>query len=124
MTSLEIAAIKQPGFSADAQQGAASAITVHLAGAADGLAHPHLDKYLKELHREACRVGAAEVNVDVSALHFINSSCLMLFVAWLMCLRDLEARKQYRVVLAAGTKQQRRAFDVLANVAAGLVVIQ
>jgi len=123
MTSLEIAAIKQPGFSVDAQQ-APEAITVRMAGAADGLAHPHLDRYLKQLHGEACRLGAAEVNVDVSDLKFINSSCLMLFVTWLMCLRDLDAGKQYRVVLASGSRQQRRAFGVLANVATGLVIIQ
>jgi hypothetical protein len=41
-----------------------------------------------------------------------------------MCLRDLAAEKQYRVVLASSTKQQRRAFGVLANVATGLVTVQ
>ena len=123
MTSLDLAAIKEPGFSADAQE-APQAITVHLAGAADGLAHPHLDRYLKELHLEACRLGTPAVNVDVTQLQFINSSCLMLFVTWLMSLRALDAAKQYRVVLASSTKQQRRAFGVLANVADGLVTVQ
>jgi hypothetical protein len=123
MTSLELAAIEQPGFTAAASQ-EPEAISVRLSGTADGLVHTQLDRYLKELHLEACRLGAPEVNVDVTGLNFINSSCLMLFVTWVMSMRDLEAERQYRLVLSSGTKQQRRAFAVLANVAVGLVTIQ
>jgi hypothetical protein len=123
MTSLELATIEQPGFTAAASQ-EAQAISVRLSGTADGLVHSHLDRYLKDLHLEACRLGTPKVNVDVTGLNFINSSCLMLFVTWVMSLRDLEATRQYRLVLSSGTKQQHRAFAVLANVAVGLVTIQ
>jgi len=123
MTSLALAAVHQPGFSAIASE-AERTITVRLAGTADTTAHPHLDRYLKELHETACRLGTPQVNVDLRELQFINSSCLMLFVTWLTCLRDLEDDRKYRVTLSSSTKQQRRSFAVLANVALGLVTVQ
>jgi hypothetical protein len=123
MTSLALAAVQQPGFSAQASE-AERTITVRLSGTADGLAHPHLDRYLKQLHEEACRLATPQVNVDLRELQFINSSCLMLFVTWLTWLRDLEGGRQYRVTLSSSTNQQRRSFAALANVALGLVTVQ
>ena len=123
MTSLALAAVQQPGFSASASE-AERTIVVRLSGTADGLAHPHLDRYLKALHEAACRLGTPHVDVDLRELQFINSSCLMLFVTWLTWLRDLEGGRQYRVTLSSSSKQQRRSFAVLANVALGLVTVQ
>jgi hypothetical protein len=123
MTSLALPAVQQPSFSASASE-AERTITVRLSGTADGQAHPYLDRYLKALHEEACRLGTPQVTVDLGALQFINSSCLMLFVTWLTWLHDLEAGRQYRVTLSSSTKHQRRSFAALANVALGLVTVQ
>jgi hypothetical protein len=46
-------------------------------------ATPVVDRYLRDLHTEAHRLGVAEVVVDFSELYFMNSSCFKCFASWL-----------------------------------------
>ena len=95
-------------------------------GNADSLVRDVLERFLRELHNEACRVGISEVKLDIRELYFLNSSCMKLLVTWFTSLRELDSAKQYRVVVHSSPKLhwQRRSFDALRYIADGLVTVQ
>jgi hypothetical protein len=116
--------VKHSGFLADASP-SLNAVDARLAGNADSLVLPELESFLALLHTEACRLGAGEVRLDVRELYFMNSSCMKLFVNWFTLLRELDQKKQYRVVIRSSPKLhwQARSFDALCYIANGLVTV-
>jgi hypothetical protein len=117
--------VSAPAFSADASQRAKS-VEVRMNGNADSLVLDVLERFLRDLHKEACRAGISEVKLDIRELYFLNSSCMKLLVTWFTSLRELESAKQYRVVVYSSPKLhwQRRSFDALRYIADGLVTVQ
>jgi hypothetical protein len=103
-----------------------AAVRVRLAGTADVEARADLDVYMKRLHGEAVRIGAAKVVVDLRELEFMNSSCFKIFVAWLAQVRDLEPAQQYRIHLLSNPSLlwQRRSLAALSCFAVDLVAIE
>jgi hypothetical protein len=123
--NLELLPVRAPAFSVDASQSGKS-VEVRMNGNADSLVLDVLERFLRDLHNEACRVETSEVMLDIRELYFLNSSCMKLLVTWFTSLRELEPAKQYRVVVHASPKLQwqRRSFDALRYIADGLVTIR
>jgi len=122
--SLAVPPVKLAGFMAEATRSSLP-IDVRMTGNADSLVLADLENFLRKLHSETCRSGAAEVHLDVSELFFMNSSCMKLFVSWFTQLRELDPVQQYRVVVQSSPKLhwQARSFDALRYIANGLVTI-
>ncbi len=105
---------------------AGDAIAVQLAGTADSETRSELDAYIKQLHGESVRLAVSMVEIDMRQLEFMNSSCFKIFVAWLAQLRDLEAAKQYRILIRSNPNLlwQRRSLAALSCFAVDLVTIE
>jgi hypothetical protein len=58
-------------------------ITLRLWGTADLCVVEPLAETLSAVHRAALRLGTKRIAVDITALEFMNSSCVKCFVSWL-----------------------------------------
>ena len=101
-------------------------VQVRFAGTADVEAKADLEVFVKRLHTEVVRLGAAKVIVDLRELEFMNSSCFKIFVAWLAQVRDLDPDNQYRIHLRSNPNLlwQRRSLAALSCFAVDLVAIE
>jgi hypothetical protein len=127
MTTTEtvIQPIEVPDFSAYVVR-SGDGLKMNLTGNADLNVTATLDRFVDEIHREACRIGVREVVVDLRELEFMNSSCLKSFVWWIGCIQKLEPASQYKIRFLAVTSRywQRRSLGALAGLAMDLVVIE
>ena len=82
MNHLHIKPVQEKTFRAEALLDG-DGVAVRLTGTADLTVKAVVDRFLCEVHAEVCRIGLATVSVDMSALEFINSSCLKAFVTWI-----------------------------------------
>jgi hypothetical protein len=123
-TETFIPPIEVPDFTAKVSQ-VEGGLKMDMVGNADLNVTTMLDRLVDEVHREACRMRAREVIVDVKALEFMNSSCLKSFVWWIGCIQKLEPASQYRLrFLAVNSRYwQRRSLGALAGLALDLVSI-
>jgi hypothetical protein len=96
MTPPCIASVDQDGFRAEAVREDGDSIAVRFAGTADLTVQPAVQQFLTEVHEEVCRVGVPNVKVDMSALEFINSSCLKAFVTWITTVQSM-ANGRYKI---------------------------
>jgi len=124
-TATVIPPIEVSDFTATVSQ-VGDGLKMDLVGNADLNVTAMLDRLVDESHREACRIGAREVVVDLKQLEFMNSSCLKSFVWWIGNIQKLEPAKQYRIRFLAVSSRywQRRSFGALAGLALDLVSIE
>jgi hypothetical protein len=101
-------------------------IVLRLVGTADLDVYRGLGSMLGELHADARRVGAQRVEVDVTGLEFMNSSCFKSFVSWLTNIMELPEGEQYRVHFRANpaTLWQRRSLHALRSFALMVVTVE
>jgi hypothetical protein len=125
MGGSEDLSVEMSTFTARVEDGGGP-LRVVLAGQADIGALAHLDELLQHVHRRALELRAGEVFVDMTALEFMNSSCLAKMITWLNRVRDCEVATQYRIRLVASTDRlwQRRSLHALRCFAVDLVTIE
>ena len=101
-------------------------ISLTLAGTADVRALTHLETLAPQVHDEVVRLGVRDVVVDVTALEFMNSSCMKTFVTWIGLDQALDADKQYRIHFRSNPEihWQRRSLHALSRFAADLVTVE
>jgi anti-anti-sigma factor len=102
------------------------AMLVSLTGTADVTVRTQLDRFLREVHKEAQRRLPEEVMVDVRQLEFMNSSCLKCFVWWISTVNEQPGDGRYRIVFVSSPSVywQRRSLNALACLANDIVSIQ
>lgn len=124
MQSLHIEPIHHATLDAEALLDG-SEIAVRFSGTADHTVHAIIDRFLNEVHVEAARMKVATVNVDISGLEFINSSCLMAFVSWITTVQAM-AKRSYLISFhfKAVRDWHRRTLGVLAKLGEGVVAVQ
>jgi hypothetical protein len=124
MDTLQVPSFQSDSFSI---QGALDSheIAVKCVGNGGIDATPVVDRYLRDLHAEAHRLGVAEVVVDFSELYFMNSSCFKCFASWLSAMLKGEGGKAYRVrfVSNPNLRWQLRSLEALRCLAPQLVDI-
>jgi len=118
--------IEDPDFHASVKPSSAGRFRVALAGTADLNVKKQLDAFLSTVHALAVEQELTEVEVDLTALEFMNSSCLKGMVSWIAAVQGTPADRQYRIKFLAkvGSRWQRRSLYALSCVAAHLVSIQ
>jgi len=100
-------------------------ISIALIGNADLRVRQDLAEWLVEVHAEALRLKVKAVDVDVTALEFMNSSCFKGFVGWLTSIMALPEEQQYRVRFRSNpeTLWQRRSLHALRSFALMIVTV-
>jgi anti-anti-sigma factor len=120
---LDVAPITGPTFWASVAQDS-EAFRVSLSGNGDVRAQEALEAFLGQLHGEAMRVGATQVELDCRELKFMNSCCLKALVSWIGAVQD--SGGHYRICFLSNPRLhwQKRSFRALTCFAAELVTIQ
>jgi hypothetical protein len=82
-----------------------------------------LGVYLRKLHGEALRVGAAQVIVDCDELYFLSVASVKCFVTWIDAITRLQDADRYKIRFRtnANFSWQQRTFDSLRRYGPGLI---
>lgn len=72
-------------------------LSLRFSGTADLQVVEQLAETLSVVHQAAHRLGAKRVEVDITALEFMNSSCIKCFVSWLSSVQTACDGPPYRV---------------------------
>jgi hypothetical protein len=121
--NLGIAGLELPNFSIRPVPDE-SELVFQVSGNGDMAAIEPLTRYLKGVHAEALRLGAAVVRLDVRDLYFLNSSCLKSLLSWVSQLAS-DATPAYRVsfVTSPQLHWQRRSLEALRRLAPQVVSV-
>ncbi len=89
--------------------------TAVLSGCADIPVKAPLDRFLRQVHDDACRRGLQEVAADLRALEFMDSSCLKTLVWWVLTVNESSC-PLYRIVFVSNPQHmwQSRSLNALA----------
>jgi hypothetical protein len=85
---------------------------------------PLLDRFLLQVHEEACRRGIAEVTADLREAAFFNSACLKALARWIIT-AVTHSRPSYRITFSTTKAHawQRRSLAALISLAPQAVSI-
>ena len=121
--NLGIAGLELPNFSIRPVPDE-SELVFQVSGNGDMAAIEPLTRYLKGVHAEALRLGAAVVRLDVRELYFLNSSCLKSLLSWVSQLAS-DATPAYRVAFVTSPQLhwQRRSLEALRRLAPQVVTL-
>jgi hypothetical protein len=102
----------------------ANSLVLKLTGVADLRVQDQLMAFLESTHRAAVTLRTPEVTVDVTALEFMNSSCLGEFVRWIELVE--EGMTSYRIRFLGNRKHrwQERSLDALICLNDQIVTVQ
>jgi hypothetical protein len=125
MSHLNLPSIKAGELEASAAFGE-GALQIQLRGNADMRSVVAFSGWLRELHREAVRLEAAQAVVDVRTLEFMNSSCFKGLVSWIGEVQESPEEKQYKIKFLSDTRLlwQRRSLHALSCFAIDLITIE
>jgi hypothetical protein len=101
-------------------------VTVRFEGTADSTIRPRLETMLGDIHRDALRERTTEVNVDLTKLEFMCSSCLRSFVGWITTIQEMESHGRYTVRFVSSRELlwQKRSLQALSAYAGDIVRVQ
>ena len=122
---LDLPEVAQRAF-ALSHEAAPGSVTVRLIGSADSDVAPALGTFFERLHAEVVRTHRKEVVLDFRDLQFLTSSCIKYLVVAItrMTAAERASRYELRLVTAAGLRWQELSFQVLRQMAPGLVRIE
>lgn len=124
MSQLNLPAFHDEGFETSAALHERT-LTLHFKGSAELHICDALGPLLMQVHQEALRLGASEVQVDFEQLQFMTSSCLKRFVTWLSEVKG-SAQKPYAIRFVSNPRfrWQKASLAALRNFAPEAVTIQ
>jgi hypothetical protein len=101
----------------------AAKVTVKLQGNADMSSHAPFRDFIAELHGETVRLGAPILELDLTELYFMNSSCLSILAGLINNVSSSPPSSQYRIVLRTNPhlRWQKRSVHALCMFANHLV---
>jgi hypothetical protein len=103
-----------------------SVVRVELSGEAEMTSAEALADALRDAHSRVLAARHAEVVVDITQLHFANSTCLKQILSWLGRIVTLEAAQSYRVRFLSNPNihWQRRSLHALASFAPDVIIVE
>jgi len=118
---LHITPVMQKSFRAEAVLDT-NGVAVRFSGTADLTVKAHVDRFLCQVHAEACRIDTTSVSVDMSALEFINSSCLKAFVTWITTVQEMaQGRYTISFMFKPARDWQKRSVEALSRLGEDVV---
>lgn len=124
MTRLHVNPVQEKSFRAAALL-EGEGVAVRFSGTADLNVKPLVDRFLCDVHAEVCRIDVRDVTVDMSALEFINSSCLKAFVTWITTVQAMAAGRYHIAFMFKPARDwQRRSVDALSRLGQDVVTTQ
>ena len=99
-------------------------LTVVLTGTFDMSAVQDLQSFLSHVRQEVEATNPTHLDVNVSAVYFLGSSCIKAFVSLTAAMKVLPKRPKLTIVTSARLDWQGRTFAVLARLAPEIVTIE
>jgi hypothetical protein len=124
MTLALVPPVHTPQLTADAATSEKQTLLLKFTGVADLRVQDQLMAFLESTHRAALTLRTPEVTVDVTALEFMNSSCLGEFVRWIEWVQDGSAAYRIRFVANRKHRWQERSLDALICLNDHIVTVQ
>ncbi|MBN2196093.1 MAG: hypothetical protein JW751_24970 [Polyangiaceae bacterium] len=122
MSERGLTPIIQEGFTARADV-AGERLVFKLTGTGDMAAVKPLERALHEIHAEVAHRGLRAVDIDITALYLLNSSCLKALVSFIYAIMTAGPRYDVRFLTDARLSWQTRSLSVVARMAPELVSI-
>ena len=82
-----------------------------------------LAAFMRSVHQAAIADSLPQLTVDVSALTFVNSSAIRLFVDWATWVKDSTQRYKLRFVTSRKITRQKTSFMALTSLAKDVLII-
>src|SRR5450432_110557 len=116
----ELAGISREGYSIDVIE-RSQRVSVVLNGTFDMAASEDVQHFLEDLQSEVMATNPGEVEIDVSAVYYLGSSCMKAFVSLTAALKAAVKQPTLRILTSSRLDWQGRTFAVLARLAPKLV---
>jgi hypothetical protein len=100
-----------------------SNLSVVLVGTFDMTAARDLQNFLADVREEMVATAPAQLDIDVTAVCYLGSSCIKAFVSLTAAMKALHKRPKIRVTTSARLDWQDRTFAVLARLAPEIVTV-
>jgi hypothetical protein len=121
--AMNLERVKKEGYSIEAQE-RSQRLSVVLTGTFDMTASQDLQKFLDEVRAEVIATNPHEVEIDVSSVYYLGSSCIKAFVSLTAALKAAPKHPIMRVVTSSRLDWQERTFAVLARLAPEIVQVE
>ena len=115
--------IKADGYTIEAEV-RSQRLSVILSGTFDMTAAPDLQRFFNEVRAEALASTPHDLEIDVSSVYYLGSSCIKAFVTLTAALKDASKRPRLKVITSARLDWQDRTFAVLARLAPDMVTVE
>jgi hypothetical protein len=115
--------VKADGYSIEATEHN-QRLSVALSGTFDMTAAQDLQRFLEEVKGEVLATNPRELQIDVSSVYYLGSSCIKAFVSLTAALKDAHKRPSFKVLTSARLDWQDRTFAVLARLAPEMVSVE
>jgi anti-anti-sigma regulatory factor len=115
--------IKKDGYSIEASE-RNNRLSVVLNGTFDMTAAQDLQRFLDDVRQEAEATYPVQLDIDVSSVYYLGSSCIKAFVSLTAAMKAQLRRPKIRVITSSRLDWQDRTFAVLARLAPELVTVE
>jgi len=115
--------VKKDGYSIEANQ-RTQLLSVVLNGTFDMTAAKDLQAFFDEVGKEIHATNPRQLNIDVTSVYYLGSSCIKAFVSLTAALKATPKHPTMRVLTSPHLDWQERTFAVLARLAPEMVVVE
>ena len=115
--------VKADGYTVEATV-SSQRLTVLLNGTFDMTAASDLQHFFEGVRAEVLATAPRDLEIDVSSVYYLGSSCIKAFVSLTAALKDAHKRPNLKVITSAGLDWQDRTFAVLARLAPEMVTVE
>ncbi len=115
--------VRADGYSIEASE-RHQRLAVTLSGTFDMTAAADLQQFLDAVRSEVMATNPRELEIDVTSVYYLGSSCIKAFVTLTASLKDSHKRPHMKVVTSARLDWQERTFAVLARLAPDMVTVE
>lgn len=115
--------VKKDGYSIEASEKSQS-LSVVLNGTFDMTASQDLQAFLDEVREEVLATNPQRLEIDVTSVYYLGSSCIKAFVSLTAALKAAAKRPTMKVMTSSRLDWQERTFAVLARLAPDIVFVE
>jgi hypothetical protein len=115
--------VKKEGYSIEAHE-RSQRVTIVLNGTFDMAAAQDLQNFVDELVIEVTATNPREIEIDVSSIYYLGSSCIKAFVSLTAALKAAPKHPKMRILTSTRLDWQERTFAILARLAPELVTVE